>query len=152
MMDTSRTPPFPELGLNLLRIVSGFLFIQHGLQKTFGVPAGAGGAPSGIVPMASLPGAAGVIEIVCGTLIILGLFTRAAAFLASGEMAFAYFLVHAPRAFWPLINRGEVVVLYAFLFLFFATNGGGGWSLDGWLARRRKRSISAGTVRSTRIV
>ena len=78
----------------------------------------------------SLMGAAGIIEVVGGTLIAIGLFTSPVAFIASGEMAFAYFMAHAPRGFWPIMNGGELAVLYCFLFLYFAAVGSGRWSVD----------------------
>ena len=109
----------------LLRIVAGLLFVQHGLQKLFGW-LGAKGA----VELMSQMGAAGIIEVVGGTLISIGLFTSPVAFLASGEMAFAYFQAHAPRGMWPIMNGGELAVLYCFLFLYFAAVGSGRWSVD----------------------
>ena len=109
----------------LLRIVAGLLFAQHGLQKLFGW-LGAQGA----VELMSQMGAAGIIELVGGTLIAIGLFTSPVAFIASGEMAFAYFMAHAPKGFWPIMNGGELAVLYCFLFLYFAAVGSGKWSVD----------------------
>jgi putative oxidoreductase len=109
----------------LLRIVAGLLFVQHGLQKLFGW-LGAKGA----VELMSQMGAAGIIEVVGGTLISIGLFTSPVAFLASGEMAVAYFQAHAPRGMWPIMNGGELAVLYCFLFLYFAAVGSGRWSVD----------------------
>jgi putative oxidoreductase len=109
----------------LLRIVAGLLFVQHGLQKLFGW-FGAKGA----VELMSQMGAAGIIEVVGGTLISIGLFTSPVAFLASGEMAVAYFQAHAPRGMWPIMNGGELAVLYCFLFLYFAAVGSGRWSVD----------------------
>ena len=117
----------------LLRIVAGFLFACHGAQKLFGVLGGAA------VPIASLRGAAGIIELVCGTLIALGLFTGYAAFVASGEMAVAYFRAHAPQGFWPVLNRGELSALYSFLFLYMATRGTVAYGLDTLLRRRGRR-------------
>lgn len=119
----------------LLRIVAGFLFIHPGAMKILGW---FGGMPKG-VPMTPLITAAGWIELVCGTLIFLGLFTRPAAFLASGEMAFAYFIGHFPHGFWPIQNHGEPAVLFCFLFLFFAANGAGPASLDSLIWKRRGR-------------
>lgn len=120
---------------NALRIVVGFLFMQHGLQKLFGVLGG--GDPASLM---SQFGAAGVLETVGGTLIILGLFTRPVAFILAGEMAVAYFQFHLPRGYWPVMNRGELPAFYAFAYLFFAANGGGAFSLDGLMrARRRSR-------------
>jgi len=104
----------------------------HGTQKLFGVPPSASGRT---VELASRMGAAGVIEVVGGLLILLGLFTRPAAFICSGEMAFAYCLAHAPRGLLPNTNGGELPVLYCFIFLYLAAAGGGRWSVDA--ARRR---------------
>ena len=118
---------------SLLRIVSGLLFIHPGAMKILGW---FGGMPAG-VELTPLLVAAGWIELVCGTLILLGLLTRPAAFLASGEMAFAYFIGHFPRGFWPIQNQGEPAVLFCFIFLFFAASGAGPLSVDAWLARRR---------------
>ncbi len=107
----------------LLRVVVGLAFAQHGVQKLFGLLGG------GAIPLASLMGLAGVIEFGGGLLIAFGLFTRWAAFIASGEMAFAYFMRHAPAGFWPVQNRGELAVIYCFVFLYIAARGGGRWSL-----------------------
>jgi putative oxidoreductase len=116
----------PQL-LSVLRIVVGLLYLLHGTQKLFAIPASATG---GTVPLVSRMGAAGMIEVVGGTLILLGLFTRPAAFICSGEMAFAYFLAHAPRALLPLHNGGELPVLFCFVFLYLAAAGPGPWSVD----------------------
>ena len=116
----------------LLRIISGLLFIFHGLQKIFGMY----GGPA--VELVSLRGLAGSIELVGGLLILIGLFTSLAAFIASGEMAFAYFMSHAPQAFWPIQNRGELAALYCFVFLYIAARGSGIWSVD-WLRGRGRR-------------
>ena len=121
--------------LGLLRIVAGYLFITHGTAKLLGMPA---------VKMFeglqvfSMIGAAGIIELVGGALIILGLFTRPVAFIISGEMAFAYFIGHAPKGpvLVPMLNGGELAVLYCFLFLFFAAAGGGAWSVDSMMRGR----------------
>ena len=112
--------------LNLLRVVTGLLFWQHGAQKLFGWLGG-----RQVENLLSLSGVAGVLEFFGGLCIVLGLFTRPVAFLLAGEMAVAYFLRHAPEGFWPIANRGELSVLYAFLFLFFAAHGGGAYGLDG---------------------
>ena len=119
--------------LSVLRIVAGFLFIAHGAQKLFGFLAPPG-APS--PPLMSQIGIGGVLEFFGGLLLLLGLFTRPVAFILSGMMAVAYFQMHAPGGFGPLQNRGELAVLYCFLFLFFAVAGGGEWSLDRLLRRR----------------
>lgn len=112
------------LAYTLLRIVSGLLFACHGAQKLFGVFGGHR------VPIASQLGAAGIIELTCGLLIALGLRTSIAAFIASGEMAIAYFQVHAPRAYFPIQSGGEPAVLFCFLFLYIATRGAGAWGVD----------------------
>lgn len=107
----------------VLRIVAGFLFLQHGLQKCFGLLGGQ-------VATAPLMVAAGWIELVAGALIAIGLLTPYAAFLASGQMAVAYFYAHAPNGFWPVVNRGELAALYCFVFLFIAARGSGMLSID----------------------
>lgn len=117
-------PHFDSVVYSLLRVVVSFLYLVHGLQKTFGLFGGTA------VPLTSMFGVAGVIETVAGTLILLGLWTRPAALLASGQMAAAYFIVHLPRAFWPVENGGELAALYCFAFLYIATRGGGSWSVD----------------------
>jgi putative oxidoreductase len=108
----------------LMRAVFGFLFIFHGLQKIFGL---FGGRTAELV---SLRGLAGMIELVAGTTIMLGWFTRPAAFIASGQMAFAYFMSHQPSGFWPIQNRGELAALYCFAFLYIAARGPGPLSVD----------------------
>ncbi len=120
----STLAPLSSVAYAALRFAAGILFLIHGLQKIFGMFGGRE------VELMSRLGAAGVIEIACGTLIAVGLLTSPAAFLASGEMAFAYFLSHAPRGPIPLQNGGEPAVLYCFLFLYVATRGGGRLSLD----------------------
>jgi putative oxidoreductase len=118
--------------LSVLRIVSGLIFLLHGTQKHFGIP-----ATDRVVEAFSLPWFAGAIEIVCGLALIVGFQTRAAAFLASGTMAFAYFIAHAPRDLFPTNNGGDAAILYCFVFLYFVFAGGGAWSLDAWLKSRR---------------
>jgi putative oxidoreductase len=119
----------------LLRIVTAYLFITHGTAKLFGAPHV--GAFDNL-QLFSLLGLAGSIEIVGSVLLLLGLFTRPAAFIMCGEMAFAYFIGHAGQGFVlvPMLNRGELAVLYCFLFLFFAAAGPGAWSLDSLRLRR----------------
>ena len=119
--------------LSLLRVVAGLLFIEHGLMKLVHFPIAQPGAPD---PLPPLMLAAAVIEIVGGGLITLGLFTRAAAFICSGEMAAAYFMVHAKQSFWPGVNQGGEAILYCFLFLYLACAGGGEWSLDALVRKR----------------
>jgi putative oxidoreductase len=108
----------------LLRIVSGFTFLWHGVQKFFEFPTPSG-APDWVIYTA------GPIELIGGTLIMIGLCTRWAAFIASGMAAVAYWLVHAKQGWLPIINKGEVVTLYCFVFLYISTQGAGIWSIDG---------------------
>jgi putative oxidoreductase len=113
----------------LLRMVAGFMFMLHGGQKLFGWFGGMGGQ-GGTAELASLMGIGGIIELVGGALVIIGLFTRPVAFVMSGEMAVAYFMIHFPQGFWPIQNQGELAALYSFAFLFFAFNGAGPLSID----------------------
>jgi putative oxidoreductase len=119
--------------LSVLRIITAFLFIAHGAQKLFGflAPPGAQGPP-----LFSLFGIGGILEFFGGLLVLIGLFTRPVAFILSGMMAVAYFMAHAPGGFWPLQNKGELAVLYCFVFLFLSVAGGGEWSVDRLLRRR----------------
>lgn len=121
---------WPSATHALLRIMTGFLFVPHGYQKLFGL--GGVGPRDGTLPLI-----AAVIEIIGGTLIVLGWQTRWVAFLCSGLMAAAYFIAHAGNAFLPLLNRGETAVLYCFVFLYFWANGSGDWSIDSLLAKRK---------------
>lgn len=114
----------------LLRIVTGLLFAMHGSQKLFGIP---GSKPP--VPLASLMGVAGVIELVCGLMVALGLLAGYAAFIASGMMAVAYFMAHFPSHPLPIINQGEPAVLYCFVFLYIAARGSGVLSVDSAIGR-----------------
>jgi putative oxidoreductase len=118
--------------LSILRIMTGLLFLQHGTAKYFKIPV----VPmfANLTPM-SPSGIAGILELVGGVLIILGLFTRSVAFILSGLMAVAYFMAHAPRGFYPILNAGELAILYCFVFLYIAAAGPGPWSVD---AARRK--------------
>src|SRR4051812_8605154 len=120
--------------LSVLRVIIAFLFIQHGAQKLFGFLAA---QPAAMPPLFSMVGIAGALEFFGGLLILLGLFTRPVAFILSGLMAVAYFMVHAPQGFWPVKNGGELAVVYCFAFLFMAVAGGGTWSLDQVLRRRK---------------
>ena len=130
-LDALATAWAPRM-LSILRIMSGLLLLQHGTGKILKFPAG-------VVPanfnLASMPGYAGVIELVCGVLLVIGLFSRPAAFIASGMTAVAYFMVHAPQGFYPILNKGELAALYCFVFLYIAAAGAGPWSLD---AMRKK--------------
>jgi putative oxidoreductase len=119
--------------LSVLRIITAFLFIAHGAQKLFGFLAPPG-APT--PSLTSQIGIGGILEFFGGLLLLVGLFTRPVAFILSGMMAVAYFQMHAPGGFWPLQNKGELAVLYCFVFLFFSVAGGGEWSLDRLLRRR----------------
>lgn len=112
---------------SLLRIVAAISFITHGTQKLFAFPVP---EPREPVQLMSLFGLASVLEIVGGTLLLFGLFTRPVAFVLAGEMAVAYFMVHMAQSIWPVLNGGEPAVLYCFLWLFFAAAGPGPWSLD----------------------
>jgi len=114
--------------LAVLRIVAAALFLEHGLVKLTGFP---GSAAPGEQPLVTLLGLAGIIETVTGTLMMLGLFTRSAAFIAAGEMAVAYWLYHAPRSFYPAVNGGDAAILFCFIFLYIAVAGPGVLSLDG---------------------
>lgn len=113
--------------LSIMRIMTGLLLLQHGTAKLFKIP---------VIPMfanlsiTSLPGIAGILELVGGVLIILGLFTRSTAFILSGMTAFAYFIAHAPKGFYPILNGGELAALYCFVFLYLAAAGPGPWSVD----------------------
>lgn len=123
---------FKALTHNALRIVAGFLFTLHGVQKLFG---GLGG--NQVEALMSQRGIAGILEFFGGLLIMVGLFTRPVAFLVSGQMAVAYFIAHAPNGFWPIMNRGELAAFYCFAWLFFCAHGAGRFSVDGWLADRK---------------
>ena len=109
----------------MLRIVAAVLFILHGTQKLIGFPAG-----DGTAPLMSLFGAAGLIEIVAGLLILVGFFARPAAFIAAGEMAVAYWMVHAPGSIFPSINQGDAAILFCFVFLYLVFSGPGAWSVN----------------------
>ena len=116
--------PYGDLIYSVMRLVIGFQFWCHGAGKVFGMFGGR------TRDLASLTGVAGLIEVVGGALIAVGLLTTYSAFICSGEMAFAYFLSHAPRGGWPIENGGEGPVLFCFIFLFIAAHGSGKWSLD----------------------
>jgi putative oxidoreductase len=136
---TNRLTDLTPVMLGILRIMSGLLFLAHGTQKFLSFPAGER-AGSGLT--FDGPGAfAGLIELVTGTLIALGLFTRPAAFLASGTMAAAYFMAHASQNFWPVNNMGDAAILYCFVFLFFVFSGPGRFSVDGGLRRANRSAV-----------
>ena len=119
--------------LAVLRIVAGVLFLAHGVVKLFGFPEG---AQPGQVELASLFGVGAIIELVTGVLLVLGLFTRPAAFIASGQMAVAYWMFHAPSSPYPVVNGGDAAILFCFVFLYIFTAGPGAWSLDSRVGRR----------------
>jgi putative oxidoreductase len=122
---------FQPYVLSILRIMAGLLFFEHGLAKLLGFP------PHGQMPgFMELEWFAGTIEFTGGALVALGLLTRPAAFLMSGEMAIGYFMDHAPRSFFPLLNGGEAAVLFCFVFLYFVFAGAGPWSLDALVWRK----------------
>lgn len=112
--------------LSILRIAAGLLLLQHGTTKLLGFPV----SQMNGIPVSTMPGLAGVFELVGGVLIIIGLFTRPTAFILSGMTAVAYFYAHAPQGFYPLLNGGELAALYSFVFLYLACAGGGVWSVD----------------------
>ena len=114
--------------LSVLRIMTGLLFLAHGTTKLIRFPL-TDYFKDG-VPLFSFMGFAGLLEVVGGVLIVLGLFTRITAFILSGMMAVAYFMAHAPQGFYPILNGGELAIMYCFVFLYFAAAGGGPWSLD----------------------
>jgi putative oxidoreductase len=120
--------------LSILRIVAALIFLEHGTQKLLGFP----GGERAFVEFGTLSWWAGLIEIITGTLLALGLFTRTAAFIASGEMAFAYWIAHAPRDVFPVNNAGDAAILYCFIFLYLVFAGPGPWSIDAMLERRRR--------------
>ena len=114
--------------LSILRIVVGLLYMEHGLAKILDFPHQPNHAP--YAPLTLNPGLQGLLELVGGLLLALGLFTRTVAFVLAGNMAVAYFMVHAPRGFFPLLNGGELAIVYCFVFLYLWVAGGGEWSLD----------------------
>ena len=137
---------FPDITLGLLRLVAGLMLVQHGVQKHFGWLLAPdqpfGGAP---VPLSQM-WIAGTLEVAGGLLLAAGLFTRPVAFVLSGFVAAAYFLVHAPQGFWPILNGGELAALYCFVFLMFAAVGGGRYSADAALGRPRSVELNRARV------
>ena len=125
------TTTWTPRGLSVLRIMSALLFMEHGTLKILGFPA----SDRPAMELLSLGGIAGFFELFGGALLFLGLFTRPVAFLLSGVMAFAYFIAHAPRSFFPVLNGGDAAILYCFVFLYFAFAGGGAWSIDVFRAK-----------------
>jgi putative oxidoreductase len=126
------------VALSVLRIVAAFLFLEHGTQKLLGIPDG----KMANVPMsAGLPWWAGLIEIVTGVLMLIGFLTRPAAFLASGTMAAAYWIAHAPQNPFPVNNQGDAAILYCFVFLYVVFAGAGAWSVDAMRSPTKPRGI-----------
>lgn len=145
--ETSSAGVWAPRMLSILRIVTAFLFMLHGSAKLLQLPATGHYVH---LQLFSLLGLAGTLELVGGLLVLIGLFTRPIAVILSGEMAVAYFMAHAPRSFFPVINQGDAAVLYCFIFLYLAFAGGGPWSIDAW--RRRARSAAAESKSGTRHV
>ena len=142
---SNRLLPWSPQVLSVLRIASALLFMQHGTMKLLDYP------PTGRhddLALMSLSGVAGLLELFGGALLLVGLFTRSVAFVLSGLMAFAYFLAHAPRDFFPILNGGELAALYCFVFFYLVFAGGGAWSLDA-LWRRSDEALTR-TARSSR--
>lgn len=133
-MELSGLSRFQPQLLAVLRIIAALLFLEHALMKLFHFP-----APQIPGPLPPLLVAAAIIELCTGVLILIGLFTRLAAFIASGEMAVAYFIGHFPKSFWPGINKGDAAILFCFIFLYIAAAGAGAWSVD--TLRLRNASI-----------
>ena len=133
MIQTSTLQRYQQEALGVLRIVTALLLISHAIVKLTGFPPG---AEPGQQELTSLFGIAAVFEIVAGPLLLIGLFTRPVAFLGSGEMAIAYWWIHAPASLYPIVNRGEVAILFCFMFLYLTFSGPGAWSLDNARAGR----------------
>ncbi|MGB9028407.1 MAG: DoxX family protein [Rhodomicrobium sp.] len=131
-MDANASEGFAPQLLSILRIVAAVIFLEHGAQKLLGFPAA---PPNGFPAFLSLIWWQGIIELVGGILLFLGLFTRPVAFILAGDMAFAYWMVHAPKSFYPALNGGDAAILYCFVFLYIAFAGGGAWSIDRMLRK-----------------
>jgi putative oxidoreductase len=129
MLNSSKWSPYV---LALLRVVTALLFLEHATMKFFQFPAP---IPGMTYPLPTIMLVAGTIEMVTAALVGLGLFTRIAAFIASGEMAAAYFMAHAPQGFWPALNMGEPAVMFCFIYFYLAFAGGGAWALDNVVGR-----------------
>ena len=129
----------PPAMLSVLRVMAALLFMEHGLMKLFGFP---GPQPGVLAPLPLMLLAAASIEVVGGILLALGLFTRPVAFVCAGQMAVAYFVVHASKGFWPGLNGGDAAILFCFVFLYLAAAGGGSWSADAMIRRNgRTREV-----------
>ena len=140
--------------LSVTRAMAGLLYLQHGLQKLFVFPGpmppppgappppGGGMGPPQAAELLSFMGMTGCLELVGGLLLVVGLFTRPVAFILSGMMAVAYFMVHAPKGFYPILNGGDLAILFCFFFLYLFFAGGGVWSLDAMMARRKAEAAA----------
>jgi putative oxidoreductase len=133
--------------LSILRIIVGLLYMEHGLAKILDFPHQPNHAPYALLTLN--PGLQGLLELLGGLLLALGLFTRTVAFVLTGNMAVAYFMVHAPRGFFPLLNGGELAIVYCFVFLYLWIAGGGAWSLDRLRAPAPDAVVSPGRVRAS---
>lgn len=142
LLDPARAR-WTDLFLSVLRIVAALVLMQHGSQKLFHYPPAGAPGPAAPLILMSQTGLAGILEFFFGLSLLMGLFTRPVAFILSGEMAVAYFQVHAPRAVLPIVNRGELAVTLCFVFLYFAFAGGGSWSVDALLRARRPTAAPA---------
>jgi putative oxidoreductase len=134
--DDSIAARFAPQALSVLRIMAALLFLEHGLSRMFGFP-----SPLPMPPLFTMYWFAGAIELAGGILLTIGLFSRFSALVMSGEMAFAYFLSHAPHGFYPIINRGDAAILYCFVFFYIGFAGPGPWSLDALMASSRARKL-----------
>ena len=128
--------------LSVTRAVAGLIYLQHGLQKLFVFPGPMPGTPGEAADVLSFMGVTGLLELVGGSLLVIGLFTRPVAFILSGMMAVAYFMVHAPRGFYPILNGGDLAILFCFFFLYLFLAGGGVWGLDAMMARRKTEAAA----------
>ena len=128
----AKAESFRPMALSILRIIAGLLFFEHGLSKLFGWP-----QATNMPAFMTLIWFAGCIETIGGALVTVGLFTRIAAFVMSGEMAFAYFMVHQQKAPFPILNAGDAAILFCFVFLYIACAGGGPWSLDAMIGKKQ---------------
>jgi putative oxidoreductase len=135
LMNTAALDVWAPRVLSILRIVAALIFFEHGTQKLLGFPPHAN--PPAVM---SLSWIAGALELVGGALLILGLWTRPVAFILSGEMAFAYFIGHAPESFFPVVNKGDAAILYCFVFLYFVFSGPGPWSVDAMRTKAASRA------------
>ena len=135
-MNTAALDVWAPRVLSILRIVAALIFFEHGTQKLLGFPASRQPARRS----SRSPGSPALLELVGGALLILGLWTRPVAFILSGEMAFAYFIGHAPRSFFPVLNGGDAAILYCFVFLYFVFSGPGPWSVDAMRTKATSRA------------